>query len=236
MQKHKIVIPRADGGVEVYPMKEWLRQHPDLLPSGVETTTSTSHELRRVLKRQGWVMKESPHEISLFPPGADIVRIEAITGAESEETASELDELAFGLEHELRDFIAVNLNAIDVNGRRLSLYKEPTGRDGVEFPTEVGFIDILATDQSGGFFVFELKRASSPDRAIGQLTRYMGWVKHTMSKDRDVNGVIVAKTINDRLRYAASVVPNVHLFQYEVDFHLKPAHLSAVTPDSDNPK
>jgi RecB family endonuclease NucS len=67
-----------------------------------------------------------------------------------------------------------------------------------------------------------LKRARSPDYAIGQLSRYMGWVHQTIGKGREVNGVIVAKEIGDGLRYAVSVVPNVSLFEYEVEFHLKP--------------
>jgi RecB family endonuclease NucS len=90
----------------------------------------------------------------------------------------------------------------------------------------VGFIDILARDDAGGFFVFELKRASSPDRAIGQLARYMGWVKHTIGRDQDINGIIVCKTIDDRLKYAASLLPKVHLFEYEVEFHLKRTQLN----------
>ena len=59
---------------------------------------------------------------------------------------------------------------------------------------------------------------------MGQLTRYMGWVRETIGKDREVNGIIVAKDINDSLRYGVAVVPNVSLFEYEVEFHLKPAH------------
>jgi RecB family endonuclease NucS len=110
-----------------------------------------------------------------------------------------------------------------VRGKRLRLFVDPTGRDGIEFPTAVGPIDILAVDESGAFFVFELKRARSPDRTIGQLARYMGWVRQTIGKDREVNGIIVAKEISDSLRYAASVVPNVSLFKYEVEFRLKAA-------------
>jgi endonuclease len=117
-----------------------------------------------------------------------------------------------------------NLGALVVNDRRLRLFVDATGRDGVEFPTAVGPIDILAIDQQGAFFAFELKRASTPDQAIGQLARYMGWVKQTIGKDRGVHGVIVAKFISDRLRYAVSIIPNVGLFEYEVDFHLRPAH------------
>ena len=52
----------------------------------------------------------------------------------------------------------------------------------------------------------------------------MGWVKHTIGKEHEVNGVIVAKEISDRLRYAVCMVPNVSLFEYEVEFHLNPAN------------
>jgi Endonuclease NucS C-terminal domain len=137
---------------------------------------------------------------------------------------AETAEASFGLEFQLRDFIAQNIGAIDVDGKRLQLYVDPTGRDAIEYPTAVGPIDILAVDDAGAFFVFELKRARSPDHAIGQLTRYMGWVRQTIGKDRAVNGIIVAKEISESLRYAVSVVPNVSLFEYEVEFHLKPAH------------
>lgn len=52
----------------------------------------------------------------------------------------------------------------------------------------------------------------------------MGWVKQTIGKDRDVHGIIVAKEIGKSLRYAISVFPNVSLFEYKVEFELKPAH------------
>jgi RecB family endonuclease NucS len=111
-----------------------------------------------------------------------------------------------------------------IDGKRLQLFVDPTGRDGIEFPSAVGPIDILAVDDRNSFYVFELKRANSPDRAIGQLARYMGWIRQTIGRNRDVFGVIVAKSISENLRYAASIVPNIHLFEYEVDFHLRPAH------------
>jgi hypothetical protein len=37
----------------------------------------------------------------------------------------------------------------------------------------------LAVDDKDAFFVFELKRANSPDKAIGQVTRYMSWVQQS---------------------------------------------------------
>ncbi len=98
---------------------------------------------------------------------------------------------------------------------------DPTGRDGIEFPTAVGPIDILAVDPAGDFYIFELKKGRSPDHAIGQLVRYMGWVKETIGKENKVSGVIVAMEIAPNLRYAVAVVPNVTLFEYEIEVHLK---------------
>lgn len=226
MKRFNVVLSREDGGVEIYPMKEWLRQHPEHLPPGLDATSSTSHQLRNGLRKLGWLVQETPNEVRLIMPSSAYAEqaIRAVLGEEGEQEEGEAEEASFALEYQLRDFISQNLHAISIEGRRLHLYVDPTGRDGIEFPTAVGPIDILAVDDSGAFVVFELKRARSPDQAIGQPTRYMGWVKQTIGRDREVRGVIVAKTINDNLRYAASVIPNVSLFEYEVEFHLRPAH------------
>jgi hypothetical protein len=220
-----VVIPKDDGGVEVYSMKEWLRQHPQHVPSGLDATLSTSHALRNGLKKVGWSIQVTPTEERLVMPGTANLEsnIDAVLGSENEEEDVEAEETSFALEYQLRDFIAQNISAIPVEGKRLRLYVDPTGRDGIEFPTAVGPIDILAVDEANAFVVFELKRARSPDQAIGQLSRYMGWLKHTIGKDVEVRGVIVAKEITNNLRYAIAVIPNVSLFEYEINFQLKPA-------------
>jgi hypothetical protein len=189
MKRFNVVISKQDGGVEVYPMKEWLRQHPDYIPAGLDGMTSTSHELRNGLKKMGWSVQVTDTEVRLIMPGGTGLEstIKEVLGHESEED----DELqqAFALEYQLRDFLAQNLGTVRVEGRKLKLFVDATGRDGIEFPTAVGPIDILAIDDSGAFVVFELKRARSPDHAIGQLTRYMGWVKQTIGRDTKVRAL-----------------------------------------------
>ena len=227
VQRHIVVLPQDNGGFEIQPLKEYLRQNPDVLPD-FDPSNSTSHQLRAALKRKGWTMQETPSEIRLIKPGAssDIAKVEEVLGRSEGDDfePAEASEAAFTLEYQLRDFLAANLETIKVKDKRLRLYVDPTGRDGIEFPTAVGPIDILALDQNNDFVVFELKRANSPDRAVGQVARYMGWVQQTIGRERSVSGVIVAKTISQNLRYAVSVVPNVSLFEYQVEFHLRLAH------------
>ena len=221
MKRFNVVIPKNDGGVELYPMKEWLRRHLDQVPDGLDPTSSTSHQLRDGLKKRGWSVQTTENEIRLVMPGAAPTEVDAVLGHDEDQDGEAFSETAFALEYQLRDFLAQNLEAIPVEGRKLRLFVDPTGRDGTEFPSAVGPIDILAIDDTGAFVVFELKRARSPDYAIGQLSRYMGWVKQTIGKGQKVRGVIVAKTISENLRYAVAVIPDVSLFEYDVSFHLK---------------
>ena len=204
--KHFYVVLDSEGS-ERYRMKQWLRENPDKVPDGCDATQSTSHQLRSALRKENWSVTETPHEVLLAPPGVIVARPEPVNGGDEE-----LLEAEFTLEYQLRDFLAENLEAISVEGKKLRLYVDPTGREGVEFPTAVGRIDILAVDETDALVVFELKRAHSPDRAIGQLSRYMGWVKQTIGKGKQVRGVIVAKTISENLRYAVAVISEREAF------------------------
>jgi endonuclease len=238
MKRFLVAIPTQDGGVELHAMKEWLRRHPNTVPAGLDATSSTSHRLRDGLKSQGWLVKESDSEVRLIRPEDGEWRevVDAVLGPSDEDDADSMGSdgaLAFGLEYQLRDFLAQNLSNVNADGARLQLYVDPTGREGIEYPTAVGPIDILAVDEHGGFVVFELKRARTADRALGQLARYMGWVKHTIGRAAAVRGVIVAKSIDQRLKFGATVIPGVSLFEYAVQFTLQPVGLTTGHAGSD---
>ena len=228
VQRHLVVIPNSEGGLEVFPLKVWLRSNPEHFPDGL-TTKNTSHQLRVGLRKLGWTMQSTPDEIRLLPPGSDIDadRVSEVLGdndTDIGDEGSDVNEHSFSLEYQLRDFLAANLDSIDVNGEKLSVYVDERECDGVEYPTDVGPIDILAVDKNSDFYVFELKRANSPDRAFGQVARYMGWLKQTIGKDRKVYGVIVSKTVSRNLRFAKTISPDVYLYEYEVSFTLREAH------------
>ena len=227
MARFNVVLSRDDGGLEVHRMKEWLRLHPEHIPAGLHSNNSNSHQLRDGLLRQGWTVQTTHDEVRLFPPGGVVLEdtIAAVlgTGESIDIETGEAEEAAFRFEVQLRDFIAQNLSSIDVQGLKLRLYIDGEGRSGVEYPTPVGPIDILAVDSEGALYVFELKRARSPDHAIGQLTRYMGALRKRFGSEQKVNGVIVAQEITQNLRYAITVIPNISLFEYEVQFKLNRA-------------
>jgi len=132
----------------------------------------------------------------------------------------ENDASTFALENHLRDFLKNNLDKLKILDSTLQLYKDEDGRDGVEFPTEAGIIDILAIDQNSIPVVFELKVGKGPDRTVGQILRYMGWVKQNLPNGENVYGIIVASKMNDKLKYAASMVSQIYLYEYSIDFNI----------------
>ncbi|MCY7393515.1 MAG: endonuclease NucS, partial [Leptolyngbyaceae cyanobacterium CAN_BIN12] len=87
------------------------------------------------------------------------------------------------------------------------------------------FIDILAVDSKKDFVVIELKLSRGYDRAIGQLLRYMAWIqKNQADSGQKVRGIIVARGISEDLLLACSLMPNIHLFEYELSLLLKQVH------------
>jgi multisubunit Na+/H+ antiporter MnhB subunit len=52
----------------------------------------------------------------------------------------------------------------------------------------------------------------------------MGWARaHLAAAGQGVEGIVVAREHDDRLRYAAVAVPGLTILTYRVTFHLEPA-------------
>lgn len=137
---------------------------------------------------------------------------------EEESTASTPANGEFAYETDLRNYLMKNLIALEAG---LRLYEEE-GINGVEFPVGGRFIDLLAIDQTDGLVVIELKVSRGYDRVVGQLMRYIAWVKKNLAEPgQTVRGMIVARQISEDLLLACSMVPNVELFEYELSLSLR---------------
>ena len=73
---------------------------------------------------------------------------------------------------------------------------------GNQYPTSVGYIDILCKDKNGNFVVVELKRGAGSYKVVGQIQKYMVWVSENLAKDKQVRGIIVVKERDKELEYA----------------------------------
>lgn len=142
-----------------------------------------------------------------------------VSTAEVEEDAIPIGpgETEFAYESDLRDYLARNLSLVEGG---LTLYRDE-GITGIEFPVGGRFIDILAVDSSGAFVVLELKVSRGYDRVVGQLLRYVGWIRANLAEEgQQVRGVIIARDITADLRIACAEAKNVELFEYELSLTL----------------
>lgn len=144
---------------------------------------------------------------------------------ESEVYVSEADSAAissqFAMESHLRDYLAQNLKHINGTPTQLELFTDDSGASGVEYRTPIGIIDILTRGADGALYVLELKVARGSDAVVGQVLRYMGWVRANLAKGAPVFGVVVASSTSEKIKYAASEVPSILLMEYELSFALK---------------
>ena len=132
-----------------------------------------------------------------------------------------LSQSMFYMEKQLEDFLIQNWDNTHL-ANDLELIFEDGENKSQQYSTGVGPIDILAKDkQSQSHTVIELKKGQTSDATIGQITRYMGWVKKHLH-DPEVNGLIIAKGIDRKLRYAVEGLEgdSISLLTYNIDFQL----------------
>lgn len=133
------------------------------------------------------------------------------------------DQTEFVLEKYLEEFIVSNWDKIDF-GEKLRLFEDEDGNSGQQYYAEgVGYIDLLALDKNDDFVVTELKKGRKNDEVIGQVLRYMGWVRQKLAKkDQKVRGLIIVGEKDEKLEFALSEISDkVKVMRYSIKFKLQ---------------
>jgi len=131
------------------------------------------------------------------------------------------DPVAFAMEKHLEEFLIENWTQTEL-GKNYDIFTEDGEIIGQQYDTEIGTIDILAISKDKKtLLVVELKKGRASDVVIGQIQRYMGFIKEELLEPhQDVKGIIIALDDDKRIKYALNVTNNIEFYRYKIDFKL----------------
>jgi len=152
--------------------------------------------------------------------------IEALIGGNKPPTiistdATIEDPSVFALEAHLEEFLVKNWKHTKL-GKDYDIYEVDGEIVGQQFQVDTGNLDILAISKDKKtLLVVELKKGRVSDSVVGQIQRYMGYIKDELAEDyQDVKGVIIGLDDDLRIRRALSVTTNIEFYRYQVSFKL----------------
>ena len=126
----------------------------------------------------------------------------------------------FGMEKHLEDFLITNWDKTFF-GKKYDLIYEEGDLLSQQYATSVGPIDLLAISKDKKeYLVLELKKGRSSDSVVGQILRYMAWVKKNLAKDQDVKGAVVVLDADEKIEHSLAMLKNIDLYTYQVSFSL----------------
>lgn len=165
----------------------------------------------------GTVSNISKHAAELDTLISDIQSIPIISTDETIENPYE-----FALEEHLEDFLIQNWESTEL-GKQYDIYEDEGEIVGQQYPCDTGQIDILASSKNKKTItVIELKKGRASDVVVGQVLRYMGFIKEELAEaNQSVRGIIIAFKDDIKIRRALAVTPNIEFYTYKVYFKLE---------------
>lgn len=189
-ENRKYTTKMHSSAARIDGLTEWYKNHPTIqIGDNVAITINPDKSIKLSLKEGQICEKETE---SLLSP----------------------IEIVPSMERLLEDFLEKNLSHIE-NG--LELYYDENKIPGRQYPTDVGMIDLLCIGKDKKFVIIEIKKEKGSDKTIGQITRYMGWVKKNLANNQDVRGIVVVHEIDEKLEYSASVMSSMEIKYYKID-------------------
>jgi len=169
-----------------------------------------SHEMKQL-----WKPEEKPEVREKDPTGRKV-----FPATESLAERPDTDRALFYMEEQLEDFLIENWERPELS-KKYDLIEEDGELVSQQYKTGIGKIDILVKEKNtNNFVVIELKKGQTSDDTVGQLARYMGWIKEKKNNGKLPKGIIIAGRYDERLYYASKVLPDVKIYLYNVDFKL----------------
>ena len=131
------------------------------------------------------------------------------------------DPATFAMEQHLEAFLVANWDQT-ILAKEFTIYEEDGEPVGQQYATDAGPIDVLAISRDKKrLLVVELKRGRATDVVVGQVLRYMGYIKEQVAEpDQTVEGVIIAHEDDKKLRWALASVPSIAFYRYQISFKL----------------
>lgn len=220
-----VICPKGDGTYAVGEIaSDYLYVQNSNLPhrrkvawrSGLLERTNFSSQLSNSVGSINTLSNLNHHSSEIESLIGDKPVVKVFTQDEDVENTSQ-----FVFEEHLEEFLIKNWNQTEL-AQRYDLFEEFGEMSGQQYPTDTGPIDILAVSKDKKeLLVIELKRGRASDKVVGQIQRYMGYVKDELAEDgQSVKGMIIGFTGDNKLKRSLSVASSIEFYRYSIDFKL----------------
>lgn len=133
----------------------------------------------------------------------------------------------FAKEQHLQEYLVSHWEQTNI-GKDWEIYANSEDpQAGVEFSTGIGRPDLLLVHSSDDRVrVIELKRSRTSDKAVGQIMRYIGWVRQNLdelegvSEKSSVDGVIIGGRLSEKFEHAVSAYDDIAMLEYDIEVNL----------------
>ena len=160
-------------------------------------------------KRDGSPVRTPPRSYVrvLVPSHASHAEPQSVTGATAAPGAAGKPTASKSsiAERHLEDFVIQQLQSIEPG---LHLVNR-------QLSTPAGRMDLLCVGADGYYVVVELKRTQGTNQVVGQILRYVGWVREAYNTKK-VLGIIVVARKDSLLSYAVIAVPNIVVKEFKL--------------------
>lgn len=158
----------------------------------------------------------------VFDEPEEIDDLESVEKPELENKSNINKQMSVSSEKILEDLIEDKiLKGQKVFDKKLKIYEDEINYGRQLVAGNYGRIDLLAKESDeDNLIIIELKKGKSDDAVVGQISRYISWVKNNLAKNnQDVNGIICVYESSEVLDMSVDNIPNIEVYEYGLEFN-----------------